>query len=394
MRLTRIVLGLTLVLALVGVSPVPAGAQAPADRSAGRWIVVLRADARSPSSVAAEHARGGNATISHVYDTALRGYAAAMSRVALERARRDSRVAYIERDQTAVAFHHRPGHGGGGDPQAPAACADDETVPWGVERVGAPDNSQTNFGDGICGNGPRGATVYVIDSGTTSPDLDVVGSVNFIRGRNRDCNGHGTHVAGTAAAIDNGTDVIGVAHAAPVVALRVLNCRGSGSYSGIIAAVDYVAGRSGRRVANLSLGGPPSNALDAAISRAAGDGVFFALAAGNSGADACNYSPARVGRQVSGVVTVGATTASNRKASFSNDGRCVELWAPGVSIPSLAVNGGTTTLSGTSMASPHVAGGAALWLTANGGSPAQVESALRTRATNAPAGPLLNVAGF
>ncbi len=401
MRFTRVLVALALVFGMVGASPVAAGARPPADRPAGRWIVTLKPGAAQPSRVAADHARGGAASVSHLYDTAVRGYAAAMSRKALARARNDARVAAIEPDHTAVAFHHKPGHRGGpgGGDSAPAPepdppCDDTELVPWGVERVGALLSGSAGIADGSCDNGPTGATVYVLDSGATSPDLNVVGSRNFTRGRNRDCNGHGTHVAGTAAARDNGTDVIGVAAGAQVVALRVLGCDGTGRYSAVIAAIDYVAGRGGgTRVANLSLGGPASTTLDNAVRGAVVRGVFFAIAAGNANANACGYSPARVGGEP-GVVTVGATTSSDNRASFSNYGPCVDLWAPGVSIESLAVNGGVTTMSGTSMASPHVAGGAALWLSSNSGGPAAVEEALKDSAASSSAGPLLNVSTY
>ena len=283
--------------------------------------------------------------------------------------------------------------GGGGDP--PAVCTDNETVPWGVDRVGARANTTAGVGDGTCGNGPDGATIYVLDTGSTSKDLHVVDHRNYMWGPNKDCNGHGTHVAGTAAAIDNGTDVIGVAPGAPVVALKVLGCDGTGPYSGIIAAVDYVAGLPvNNRIVNMSLGGPPSTALDNAIRNVVEDGVFFALAAGNSNADACNYSPARVGVDLEGAVTVGATTRSDSKASFSNHGDCVELWAPGAGIESLALNGGTSIKSGTSMATPHVAGGAALWLTNHNGGPDKAEEALRSLAKTSPAGPLLDVSNY
>jgi subtilisin family serine protease len=146
--------------------------------------------------------------------------------------------------------------------------------------------------------------------------------------------------------------------------VKVLGCNGSGSYSGVIAGVDWVTANAKKpATANMSLGGPASQALDDAVRRSAQSGVFYALAAGNEGANACNSSPARAGEGTdNGVATVAATNASDFEASWSNYGPCVDLWSPGLSILSTKRGGGTTTMSGTSMAAPHTAGGAALWL--------------------------------
>lgn len=394
MRRSRIVIALALACSMVGLNALAAGARPPVDRPAGRWIVTLKARAGHPSQVAADHARGRAARVEHVYDTAIRGYAATMSEAALRRARNDARVVRVEPDHTAVALDHRPRHRRR-QPKPLPECDDDELVPWGVQRVGATRSDAANIADSTCDNGPTSATIYVLDTGATSPDLNVVASRNFTRGRNRDCNGHGTHVAGTAAARDNGTDVIGVAPGARIVALRVLGCNGTGPYSAVIAALDYLAGLGNdgnTRVANLSLGGPASRALDNAVRGAVDKGAFVAVAAGNAGTDACGSSPARVG-PYPGVITVGATTSSDRRASFSNDGDCVELWAPGVRIPSLAVGGGVTMSSGTSMASPHVAGGAALLLDSVSGGPAAIERALTSSAAGTADTPLLDVSG-
>jgi aqualysin 1 len=158
---------------------------------------------------------------------------------------------------------------------------------------------------------------------------------------------------------------------------------GSGSTSGVIKGVDWVTANAQKpAVANLSLGGSASQALDDAVKRSANSGVFYAVAAGNSGANACNYSPARAGAgSNNGVMTIAATDSSDREASWSNYGSCVDVWAPGVSILSTRLNGGTTTLSGTSMASPHGAGGGALYLSKTNASPASVEGALKTAVT-------------
>ncbi|HYN85538.1 MAG TPA: S8 family serine peptidase, partial [Pyrinomonadaceae bacterium] len=217
------------------------------------------------------------------------------------------------------------------------------------------------------------------------PDINLVGHVNFAGGKNEDCNGHGTHVAGTIAARDNADYVVGVAPGAPVTGVKVLGCSGSGSWSGVISGIDWVTANARKpAVANMSLGGGANTAVDDAVRRSAASGVFYALAASNDGDNACNYSPARAGGNTNnGIATTGATDSSDREASWSNYGPCVDIWAPGVSILSTRRGGGTTTMSGTSMASPHVAGGAALYLSRNtGASPSQVESALRSAAVS------------
>jgi subtilisin family serine protease len=222
----------------------------------------------------------------------------------------------------------------------------------------------------------------VIDSGIDShSDLNRSGHVNFAGGKNTDCNGHGTHVAGTVAAKDNSSDVVGVAPGAPLFGVKVLGCSGSGSTSGVIKGVDWVTANAKKpAVANMSLGGSASQALDDAVKKSAASGVLYSIAAGNDGADACRYSPARAGT-TTGVLTIGATTTSDAATSWSNYGSCVDLWAPGANIPSTRKGGGTATKSGTSMAAPHVAGGAALYLSSHSSaSPSSVESALKSAA--------------
>ncbi|GGG24663.1 S8 family peptidase [Pontibacter amylolyticus] len=282
-----------------------------------------------------------NATIEQAYGQAILGVAAKLSDDQVDALRSDSRVDYIEPDR--IVMLAKPGTGGGGSAG--------QTVPYGIARVG--------YGDGT------GKTAWVIDSGIdlTHPDLNV--DVNrsrtfFTSGRDandaNDGNGHGTHVAGTIAAKNNTIGVIGVAHDATVVAVKVLDSRGSGSYSGVIAGVDYVAsaGQSGD-VANMSLGGPTSQALDDAVIAAASKGIKFALAAGNESTHANNSSPARANH--ANIYTVSAMNSSDSWASFSNYGNPpVDVCAPGVSINSTWKGGGYNTISGTSMASPHVAG--------------------------------------
>ena len=263
------------------------------------------------------------------------------------------------------------------------ASADQEVpgpgVPWGVARVASeanPPGDERGRLDDV-----RGVTVYVIDSGIdrSNPELNVVKQVNFAGGPATDCNGHGTHVAGIIAARGNNVAVRGVAPGAPLVGVKVVDCSGNGSSASIIKGIDWVAATaSGPAVVNLSLNGGVAPALDAAVKAASAQGIFFAIAAGNAASDACLSSPALNGES-SGIVTVGVVDENDLEAAFSNYGGCVDMWAPGVSIPSTArgVKDGRQVRSGTSMAAPHVAGAAALFLSRNPeASPSAIESAL------------------
>ncbi len=275
------------------------------------------------------------------YGKAIQGFAASLSEAEAEKLRRDPRVAYIEQDK--VISLGKPGGSG----TAPAA----QEVPYGITRVG--------YASGV------GKTAWVIDSGIDldHPDLtvDVARSRTFITsGQDArsadDGNGHGTHVAGTIAAKNNTIGVVGVAFGATVVAVKVLNSQGSGSNSGVIAGIDYV-GANGKPgdVANMSLGGGVSTALDAAVVNAAKGGVIFCLASGNETDDANNHSPARANGV--NVYTISAMNNTDTWASFSNYGNPpVDFCAPGVSIKSTWKAGGYNTISGTSMATPHAAG--------------------------------------
>jgi subtilisin family serine protease len=302
----------------------------------------------------------------HVFSSAIRGFAARLSAAQIQQLENDTLVQFVEPDGVMTTTA--------------------QSLPWGINKIDA-DISSTlaGNGSGVVSN----INVYVIDTGVDSRhgDLNVVRHVNFAGGSNRDCHGHGTHVAGTIAARDNTSDVVGVVPGAPVTGVKVLGCNGSGSTSGVIKGVDWVTANAKRpAVANMSLGGGASQALDNAVVKSAASGVFYALAAGNSGANACNSSPARAGAGTNnGILTVAATDSADREASWSNYGTCVDIWAPGVSILSTRNGGGTTTMSGTSMASPHGAGGGALYLsTQTGASPAAVESALKTFAVSTP----------
>lgn len=280
-------------------------------------------------------------SIEQAYGKVITGMAVKLSESAVNKLRNDERIAYVEPDR--VVMLGKPASGGG--------TSGPQEVPYGISRVG--------YGSGA------GKTAWVIDTGIdldhADLNVDVARSVTmFSTGRDAssadDGNGHGTHVAGTIAAKNNTTGVIGVAYDATVVAVKVLDSRGSGSYSGVIAGVDYVAsnGKAGD-VANMSLGGPVSQALDDAIIAAATKGIKFALAAGNESTDANNSSPARANH--ANVYTVSAMDSGNRFASFSNYGNPpIDFCAPGVAIKSTWKDGGYNTISGTSMASPHVAG--------------------------------------
>ena len=324
-----------------------------------RYIVVLKEAVPDSAEVASEHSRRHGASVGFVYGHALKGYSATIPSERVAALRADSRVDYVVPDGVANAVA--------------------QTLPWGIDKVDA-DLSST-----LAGNGSGAVTnvnAYVIDSGIAAhPDLNLTGHVNFANGKNTDCNGHGTHVAGTIAARDDASDVVGVAPGAPLTGVKVLGCNGSGSWSGVIKGIDWVTANAIKpAVANVSLGGGANLAVDDAVRRSAARGVFYALAAGNEGANACNSSPARAGT-TNGIVTTAATDSFDREASWSNYGTCVDLWSPGVSILSTRRGGGTTTMSGTSMASPHSAGGGALYLSGNpAASPATVEGALASKA--------------
>ncbi|MCH6233495.1 S8 family serine peptidase [Cognataquiflexum rubidum] len=298
---------------------------------------------KSASGILAKY-RISDQNIGAVYAAALDGFAVKLDESELELLKNDPAVSYIEPDRVmTIAQKGKPGGGGGSTAQE---------TPWGITRVGGAVNyTGTN-------------AAWVIDTGIdlTHPDLNVRavdGFTAFTSGRDANLNdgdGHGTHVAGTIAAINNSIGVVGVAAGAPVVPVKVLDSRGSGSYTGVIAGVDWVAakGKTGD-VANMSLGGPVSQALDDAIVAAAGKGIKFVIAAGNSAANANNYSPARVNG--ANIFTISASDINNRFATFSNFGNPpIDYCAPGVSIKSTWIGGGYNTISGTSMAAPHAAG--------------------------------------
>ena len=344
--------------ALVFVLPLSAlGAGAP---KADRYIVVLK-DAVDSNAVANLHAERYGASVEHVWSSALHGYSAVIPNDRVAALRADQNVAYVELDGTATSAT--------------------QTLPWGIDKIDA-DVSSTLAGNGS--GAISNVDAYVIDTGidTSHPDLNVVEFKQYANGPPRDCNGHGTHVAGTIGARDDAAGVVGVAPGIRLHAIKVLNCAGSGSWSDVISGINYVAATTARpAVANMSLGGPQNTAVDDAVKGAVAKGVFFGVAAGNDGGDACGHSPAAAGT-TSGVDTVAATDSSDTEASWSNYGSCVDIWAPGVSIYSTYKSGSYATLSGTSMATPHVVGGAALYLFSHTtASPGAVETALHNAAT-------------
>ena len=325
---------------------------------AGKYIVVLKEDARIAqadlrirNAKVKEKALGllkkyeVTGEIEEVYETALQGFTVKMAPGQARKMNIDPNVGYIEEDKvislSPIEMNAKPG-GGGTTPPV-------ESIPWGISRVGG-------------GASYTGTNVaWIIDTGIDldHPDLnvDVPKSKTFVSSKSADDdNGHGSHVAGTVAARKNTIGVVGVAAGAKLVAVKVLTRSGSGSTSGVVAGIDYVAAnaKSGD-VANMSLGGGVSATLDAAVEKAASKGIKFALAAGNESNDANNHSPARVNG--TNIYTVSAMDSADKFAYFSNYGNPpIDYCAPGVSIYSTYKGGGYASLSGTSMATPHVAG--------------------------------------
>jgi len=295
------------------------------------YIVVLK---EHSNPVAFTHARGITSTFQ--YTTVLNGFAAWLPPGLLNQVMSDPDVEYVEQDGVATA--------------------DAETVPWGIVNTGANVSSvQAGNGSGTV----TGPTVFVIDTGVQAHvDLNKVGHVNFAGGTNDDCHGHGTHVAGTIGAKDTGSGVVGMAPGVPVFGVKVLGCNGSGSWTGIISGMDYVANSStARKVANMSLGGSKNTSVNAAAANMVTKNVAVAVAAGNNGVDASTFSPA----SEPSVLTVAAHDSANVNASWSNFGSVVDISGPGVSVYSTYKGGGYATMSGTSMASPHAAGALAIY---------------------------------
>lgn len=360
------------------------GAAAAAPAEAHGYIVVLR-DGADASALATQHGHAHGFTADHIYSHALRGYSARMSATAAAKLAANPTVQFVQRDEVVTI----------------AA----QTLPTGIDRAEA-EKSATADIDGV--DERVNVDVAIIDTGIDldHPDLNVytAGAKNCSTGRSADDgNGHGSHVAGTVGALDNSTGVVGVAPGARLWPVRVLNNQGSGSWSSVICGVDYVTANADKiEVANMSLGGSGSDdgncgnsnsdALHKAICASVAAGVTYVVAAGNSAGNAKDFVPAAYDE----VITVSAladfdgktgglgsptcrTDVDDTFADFSNFGADVDLIAPGVCILSTWKGGGYNTISGTSMASPHAAGGAALYkATHPSASPSTVKSALQS----------------
>jgi subtilisin family serine protease len=327
------------------------------------YIVVFKADAEASGTTADGTARKYGGLINHVYNSVVKGYAASMSERQAKRTAADPKVAYVEADQVV------------------SLAADQLNPPsWGLDRVDQRDlplDSKYSYGTTA-----SNVNAYIIDTGINLSHSEFGGRA--VSGRDfvdndadaTDCHGHGTHVSGTI-----GGASYGLAKGVKLVGVRVLDCQGSGANSGVIAGVDWVTANHVKpAVANMSLGGSASTALDAAVRRSIAAGVSYALASGNSNTNACNSSPGRVAE----ALTVNASDSADARASFSNYGTCTDIYAPGVNIKSAWIGNtsATNTISGTSMATPHVAGAIALYLAGNPtATPSQVNSAITGAAT-------------
>ncbi|MBL8264536.1 MAG: S8 family peptidase [Xanthomonadaceae bacterium] len=338
----------------------------------GQYIVVLKDNAASlanersslsrVSVVARDMATKHRAKLVRSYNSVLRGFVARADDKSLARLLADPRVAYVEEDGIVTASATQTG------------------ATWGIDRVdqrNLPLDSSYTYNTTA-----SGVHAYIIDTGVLLSHSQFSGRMGngydavTSGGNANDCNGHGTHVAGTV-----GGTTYGIAKGVTIHPVRVLGCTGSGSNSGVIAGMDWVANNHVKpAVANMSLGGGASQATDDAVARMTARGVTVAVAAGNDNSNACNYSPARA----ASAITVGSTTNTDARSSFSNYGTCLDIFAPGSSITSAwyTSSTATNTISGTSMASPHVAGVAALYLASNpSATPAQVTSAIINAST-------------
>ena len=367
-----LLLGLTVSACAEPGAPVPVAEDAPvlepmaadvATPIPGQYIVVYKDDAPARPEGITNLVADGDARMVYEYRSALNGTVLrGVDDAELAALRADPAVAYVEQDQVMHTSATQTG------------------ATWGLDRIDQRNRPlSTAYTYTATGLGVR---AYILDTGIrfshvdfggrAIPGFDAIG--DGLAGN--DCNGHGTHVAGTV-----GGTTWGVAKQVTLIAVRVLNCAGAGTTSGIIAGVDWVrANHVKPAVANMSLGGGASTALDAAVTNAIAAGVTFVLAAGNSNIDACGVSPARTGP----AITVGATTSTDVRASYSNFGSCLDLFAPGSSITSAWITSNTSTASidGTSMASPHVAGVAAKLLQVTPtASPATIRNAIVTNAT-------------
>jgi hypothetical protein len=323
-----------------------------------RYIVVLKKGNLS-RPVADDHAKNRHVKVARVFGNAIRGYSAEIPDNELSAIKKDKRVLYVQRDQTFTATA--------------------QILPWGVDRVShnGDDWSITRPGDGT---GSVSMDVYVLDSGIQS-NADLNGSTEFSSrgGTLTDCDGHGTFTAGVVGARDDANGVVGVAPGVRLHGVRVLDCAGRGTSTDVVGGLDWIVAHGVKpAVVQMSFGARSiDRAFDDSITRAVNAGFTITDAAGNDHVDACKQSPAHMGT-LNGVITVGAVTKKDVPAGFSNFGQCVDVWAPGVKIQSNYLNNNIALGTGTSASAPHVAGIAALYLSANpGASPATVESAVK-----------------
>ena len=344
---------------------IPDGARLAKDADAGsaiagQYIVVFKDAVEDADAKTKEKALKHGAKVAHSYKHAIKGFAAELSPEAAAELRGDADVEYVEADQIMTVD------------------ATQSSPTWGIDRIDERDLPlSASYTYTATGSGVR---AYIIDTGILTGHSQFGGRASNVYdgfgGNGQDCNGHGTHVAGTV-----GGSTYGVAKGAMLRGVRVFQCSGSSSNSTIIAGIDWVTGNHVKpAVANLSLGGGFSQATNDAVTRLANAGVFVAVAAGNSNQNACNFSPA----SAPVVTTVAASTISDAKASYSNFGSCVDIYGPGSSITSAwyTSTSATNTISGTSMATPHVAGVAALYKSARGeSSQSTIDSWLKTNAT-------------
>jgi subtilisin family serine protease len=334
----------------------------------GHYIVVFNDDVGDVGTEARRRVEAHQGTLRHLYTNALKGFSAELSDVAVEELRRDPRIRLIEPNRVVKI-----------------TATQSPTPSWGLDRIDQRNlplnNSYTYPVDGT------GVTFYGIDTGIFFGHSDfggrAVSGFDAIDGGSADdCNGHGTHTASTA-----GGTTYGVAKNMSIIAVRVLDCGGSGTFAQVIAGVDWVTGdhQAGEdAVANMSLGGSATASLDLAVANSVADGVVYSVSAGNDNFDACFTSPAREPSALTVGATGGIFGMSDARAGFSNFGTCLDIFAPGVQITAAWIGSPTATLTidGTSMAAPHVAGVAGLYLDANAGStPTQVGNAIINNAT-------------
>ncbi|WP_433610195.1 S8 family serine peptidase [Dactylosporangium sp. CA-139114] len=330
-----------------------------------RYIVVFKDSVAADGTAAAANrlAEQFGGRVRRSFSKTLKGFSAQLSEQAAKRLAANPLVDYVQQDKTVSIEGSQPG------------------APWGLDRIDQQDRPLN--GTYTYANTASDVTAYILDTGVRLTHAEFAGRArsgyDFVDNDPdaSDCQGHGTHVAGTV-----GGTTYGVAKNVKLVAVRVLGCDGSGSYSGIIAGIDWITANAQKpAVVNMSLGGDADGSVDQAVRTSIASGITYAVAAGNANTDACTMSPARTAE----AITVGASDQTDTRASFSNYGSCLDVFAPGVSITSSsnASDTGTTVMSGTSMATPHVAGAAALYLSANPtATPSQVRDALVAGATN------------